>query len=150
MVLQRKYTLWKQCNTPFNEVSLDLIIIVSTWQLFLTKGFHFFQKKLPWSQSNSWNKETRFLQTYNIWTNTRHSWWNQASPLFSCKTFSLKGRIPLLKHYVYFALLFQLYVRHIADMQPYLLPKKSICLLHIFLYHCRMFQSIDSQPCQGT
>ena len=28
--------------------------------------------------------------------------------------------------------------------------KKNICLLHIFLYQCRMFQSIDSQPCQGT
>ena len=27
---------------------------------------------------------------------------------------------------------------------------KKTCLLHIFLYYCRMFQSIDSQPCQGT
>ena len=30
------------------------------------------------------------------------------------------------------------------------LSKISILLLHIFLYYCRMFQSINSQPCQGT
>ena len=92
------------------------------------------QKKLPWKQDNSWNKKI-FLQTYNTWTNTIHSWWNEASPLFSCKTCSLKERIPLLKNDVYFVLLFQLYVRYTADMQPYLFPKKiyvffiSFCII---------------------
>ena len=43
-----------------------------------------------------------------------------------------KGRIPLLKHDVYLALLFQPFGRHTAYMQPYLFPKIQIDVYFAF------------------
>ena len=116
-----KYNLWKQCNTFFNEVWPHYHFFSMTFAF--NKGISLLQKELQWRQDNSWNRKTRFLQTYNVWTNTRHPWWNEASPLFSCITFAWKRRIPLLKNDDYFVLLFQPYGRHTAYMQPYLFPK---------------------------
>ena len=66
-------TLWKQCNTSFNEFWPHYHF--STWQLFLTKGFHFFKENCHEDKIIPEIK-SRFLQTYKIWTNTIHSWWN--------------------------------------------------------------------------
>ena len=95
-----KYNLWKQCNTFFNEVWPHCHFFSMAFAF--NKGISLLQKELPWRQDNFWNRKARFLQTYNILANTRHSWWNEASPWLSCITFAWKERIPLLKNDVHF------------------------------------------------
>ena len=130
-----------------------LIIIFSPWHLFLTKGLHFFKNNchedtiIP-EIKNAILADIQYVNKYNTFLMKL-----SLTIIFlynMCRKREGFHFLNILKNDVYFVLLFQSYKRHTAYMQPYLFPRKSILLLHIFLYYCRMFQSIDSQPCQCT
>ena len=124
-------------NTSFNQVRHHSHF--SPWHLFVTKRLHFFDKncnedKILPEKNNACRKTLR---------EQRQDTLNELEPhhSFLHNMCLKKGRILLLKHDVYLALLFQPFGRHTAYMQPYLFPKnKNSCLLGIFSPYCKSFQ----------
>ena len=118
-------------NTSFNEVRPHSHF--SPWHLFVTKRFHFFDKNcnedkiLPEKKHNACRKTL---------CEQRQDTLNEIEPhhFFLHNMCLKKGRIPLLKHDVYLALLFQPFGRHTAYMQPYLFPKIKIDVYFAFFH----------------
>ena len=125
-----------------------LIIIFSPWHLLLTKGFHFFKKnchedKIIPEIENTILADIQYMNKYKTFL---MKW---SLTIISCITFALKGRIPLLKNDVCFFSCFN-HMEGILHTCSHISFQNKYTSTSYFLYYCRMFQSINSQPCQGT
>ena len=109
------------------------LIPIFSMAFVCNKEISLLRQELQWRQDTSWKKHNACRKTL---CEQRQDTLNEIEPhhFFLHNMCLKKGRIPLLKHDVYLALLFQPFGRHTAYMQPYLFPKIKIDVYFAFFH----------------